>query len=79
MRGAVAPDVLEVAIKVVLGEKLASMVALVGEVLLPIKVGVRAVICAVGLVPGRPAADEALDSLTCREQKKKRRKENRRR
>lgn len=51
VRRAVAPDVLEVAVKVVLGEKLASVGALVGEVLFSIKVGVRAVVCAVGLVP----------------------------
>lgn len=65
-RSTVAPDVLEVTVKVVLWEKLASMLAVMGEVLLPVKVGVRAVVCAVGLVPRWPAADEALDSLTCR-------------
>lgn len=51
LRRAVAPHVLEVTVKVVLGEKLASVVALMGEVLLPVKVRVRAVVCAVGLVP----------------------------
>lgn len=68
LRSAVAPDVLEVTVQVVLREELAPVGTLVGKVLLRIEVGVRAVVCSVRLVPRRPAAYVALHSVPCREQ-----------
>lgn len=64
---AVAPDVLEVTVQVVLGEELASLGTFVGEVLFRIEVCVRAEVCPIGLVPRGPTAYVALDSVTCRE------------
>lgn len=79
-RSAVASDVLEVTVQVVLREELASLGTFVGEVLFRIEVRVCAEVCPVCLVPRGPTAYVALDGVTCcEEEEEERRGEKRRR